>query len=85
MITIPELQSMMRAFGGPLEGSTVEQNALVPYFAVIRGQCSLNGQLHAYEAELDIRGINKPTDVITVAQALLDNMKQAEAQARTQV
>lgn len=81
MITIPELQSMLRQFGGPLQGAEVIQHPLAPQLANIKGMCYLQGKPHGYDCELDIRGINTPMDVINVVSALLENMRRAEAQA----
>lgn len=85
MITIPELQSMLREFGGPLTGASLRQHPLAPTVAILQGMINLGGQLHAYEAEFDLLGINTAADVVAVITTLLDNIREAERQAGVKV
>jgi hypothetical protein len=81
MITAHELETLLRAYGGPLEGCRVEQHILAPYIYKFVGRCMLKGKPHDYEAEFDARGLAGVADVHTLVEQLLDNLRHAEAQA----
>lgn len=77
-----ELQKLIREVGGEQLAGTIvtTPSALKPWEVEVGGALNIFGQVHYWEAAVDLRGVTCAKDILDLCKALNDSFEKAAAQ-----
>lgn len=79
MIRAPELERMLREFGGPLATLEVKPSPVAPQLAKLSWVCQIGGQPHFGETDyLDLASFSDTGSVLRLAGQILKSLEEAE-------
>lgn len=79
MLTAPQVEAFLRQYE-PLQHVMVEEQSqmiFAPWLVRLHGQVSINGEIHAFESDLDLREFNSGEDLVLLAVQLLKSFEKA--------
>lgn len=84
MLTAPEVERFLRQFE-PLSNIKVEEQSSVivaPWLVKLHGMVSIYGEVHQFEADLDLTEFGGPQDLLKLAEQILKSFAVAGEQVR---
>lgn len=79
MLTAPQVEAFLRHYE-PLKHVMVEERSQLvyaPWLVRLHGNVSINGNIHGFETELDLREFNSGEDLLLLASQLLKSFEKA--------